>query len=49
MIPNWMEFGVLLGFAGIFGLTVLRFLEKHSLAPTGDPKALASANWRHWE
>jgi hypothetical protein len=46
---GWMEIGMLIGFAGIFGLTVSRFFGKYSIAPTGDPKALESANWRFWE
>jgi hypothetical protein len=49
MMIGWMEIGIFLGFAGIFGLTVARFFEKHAAAAAGDPKALASANWRFWE
>jgi hypothetical protein len=45
----WMEIGIWLGFAGIFGLTVSRFYGKYSILPIKDPYLLESANWRFWE
>ncbi len=49
IIPSWIEIGTLAMFAGLFGLFVSRWMSKHSLIPAGDPKALASVNWRFWE
>jgi hypothetical protein len=45
----WMEIGIWLGFAGIFGLTVSRFYSRYSVLPVKDPYMLESANWRFWE
>ncbi|OGG03520.1 MAG: hypothetical protein A3F83_09190 [Candidatus Glassbacteria bacterium RIFCSPLOWO2_12_FULL_58_11] len=38
VLVSWMEIGVFLGFAGLFGLSVLRFYKKHSLVAVNDPK-----------
>lgn len=35
---TWMEPAITLGFLGIFGLAVIRFLGKHSIVAVGDPK-----------
>jgi hypothetical protein len=44
-----MEIGMILGFAGVFGLAVSRFYEKHPIVAAGDPRAIESANWKFWE
>jgi hypothetical protein len=50
LVPiGWMEIGIWLGFAGIFGLTVSRFYAKHSIMAARDPRILESVNWRMWE
>ncbi len=46
---GWMEIGIWLGFAGLFGLSVSRFFSKHSILAWRDPRILESANWRFWE
>lgn len=46
---GWMEIGILAMFAGLFGIVVSRWMSKHSLIPVGDPRVLASVNWRFWE
>ncbi|MCI0330442.1 MAG: hypothetical protein L0196_05755 [candidate division Zixibacteria bacterium] len=43
---GWMELGTFLGFAGVFGWTVFRFLGKHSVLAHRDPHLLASVNWK---
>jgi hypothetical protein len=43
---GWMEIGITLGFLGIFGLTVCRFLAKNNLVAIGDPR-LAEAVYHH--
>jgi hypothetical protein len=43
---GWIELGTFLGFAGIFGWTLLRFLSKHSVLAHRDPNLLAGANWK---
>ena len=43
---GWIELGVFLGFAGIFGWTLFRFLGKHSILAHRDPNLLASVNWK---
>ena len=45
-LPGWIEIGIAAGFVGVFGLSLVSFFKKHSLVPTGDPRILASANWR---
>lgn len=45
-LPGWLEIGIAAGFVGLFGLAVTSFYRKHSLVPVGDPRLLASANWR---
>jgi hypothetical protein len=37
VILGWPEMGVMLGFIGLFGWTVLGFLGRHPVAPQGDP------------
>lgn len=49
MAVNWMEIGIFLGFAGIFGLSVMRFYTRHSVLAYRDPYILESVNWRFWE
>ena len=43
---GWVEIGVMLGFAGAFGLMVSRFLSRNSIVAIGDPK-LAQAVFHH--
>ncbi len=43
---GWIELGTFLGFAGIFGWTLFRFLGKHSILAHRDPNMLASVNWK---
>ncbi|HEY7855963.1 MAG TPA: hypothetical protein VIC32_05925 [Terriglobales bacterium] len=45
--PNWVELGVFLGFLGIFGLLMTRYLAKHPMVPIGDPKFLSSVAGRY--
>ncbi len=50
LVPlGWMEIGIWLGFAGLFGLAVSRFYAKYSILAWRDPRVLESANWRFWE
>lgn len=37
-MPGWIEIGVFLGFAGVFGLSLVRFYRKHSLVAFNDPR-----------
>jgi hypothetical protein len=37
-LVGWMEIGVTLGFVGVFGLIVFRFLSRHNIVAIGDPK-----------
>jgi hypothetical protein len=46
---SWMEIGIFLGFAGLFGLSVTRFYTRNPLLPYRDPYLLESVNWRFWE
>jgi hypothetical protein len=46
---SWMEIGIFLGFAGLFGLAVSRFYATYSVLAYRDPNVLHSANWRFWE
>ena len=39
---GWIEIGMTLGFAGIFGLAVIRFLSKHPIVAFRDPKMTES-------
>ena len=43
---GWIEAGTFLGFAGIFGWTLIRFFGKHSILAHRDPNLLASVNWK---
>ncbi|MGZ3697524.1 MAG: molybdopterin oxidoreductase [Bdellovibrionota bacterium] len=42
-----VEAGVLLGFAGLFGLAVSRFLSKHNIVAIGDPRLAESVFHHH--
>jgi hypothetical protein len=44
---GWIEAGVTLGFIGLFGLCVLRFLGKYSLVAVGDPRLHESVLHHH--
>ncbi|MGH9477066.1 MAG: hypothetical protein ACRD1C_12150 [Terriglobales bacterium] len=46
-VPNWVEIGVFLGFLGVFGLLVTRYLSRHPTVPVGDPKYLHSVAGRY--
>jgi hypothetical protein len=46
---GWMEIGIFLGFAGLFGLTVSRFYSRYPVLAARDPRILQSVNWRFWE
>lgn len=46
-VPNWVEIGVFLGFLGIFGLLVTRYLSRHPTVPVGDPKLINSVAGRY--
>jgi hypothetical protein len=46
---SWMEVGIFLGFAGVFGLTVTRFFARNSVLASKDPRILESVHWRYWE
>ena len=37
VIFGWTEIGITLGFVGLFGWMVLRFLSRHPVAPHRDP------------
>lgn len=41
---SWMEIGIFLGFMGIFGLVVTRFLSQYNLIPIKDPRKSESIN-----
>lgn len=43
---SWYELGVFIGFMGVFGSLVLRFLSKNSVVAIGDPK-LSTAVFHH--
>ncbi|MFZ9595571.1 MAG: molybdopterin oxidoreductase [Bdellovibrionia bacterium] len=43
---GWMEIGLTLGFLGMFGLAIARFLSRHSTVAIGDPR-LAEAVFHH--
>ncbi|MEN9722054.1 MAG: hypothetical protein RJB38_40 [Pseudomonadota bacterium] len=44
---GWVEVGTLLGFAGLFGLSIIRFLSKHTVVAVGDPKLPESVFHHH--
>jgi hypothetical protein len=44
---SWIEIGTTLGFLGIFGLFVIRFLSRHNVAAVGDPKFAESVLHHH--
>ena len=37
VVLGWTEIGLTLGFIGLFGWTLVRFLSRHPVAPVGDP------------
>jgi len=45
VIPNWVEIGIFLGFAGLFGMAVSRFFQRNSVLAYNDPRILESVNW----
>jgi len=45
VIPNWVEIGIFLGFAGLFGMAVTRFFQRNSILAHNDPRILESVNW----
>lgn len=44
---GWIEIGVTLGFVGVFGLLVARFLAKHNIVAIGDPRLVESVFHHH--
>ncbi|MBN20576.1 MAG: hypothetical protein CL678_04740 [Bdellovibrionaceae bacterium] len=44
---GWIEIGMFVGFAGVFGLTVLRFLSKNNVVAIGDPRLQESVFHHH--
>ncbi len=44
---GWIEFGVTLGFLGVFGSVVLRFLSRHNVVAIGDPRLLEAVYHHH--
>jgi hypothetical protein len=44
---SWIDLGTFLGFAGLFGLSVIRFLSKHTVVAVGDPKLPESVFHHH--
>jgi hypothetical protein len=44
---GWLEGGVLLGFVGIFGLAVARFLGRNNIVAIGDPRLAESVFHHH--
>ncbi|NDD91325.1 molybdopterin oxidoreductase [bacterium] len=44
---TWVELGSLIGFTGLFGLSVIRFLSKHTVVAVGDPKLPESVFHHH--
>ncbi len=44
---GWQEIGVTLGFLGVFGLMVSRFLAKHNIVAIGDPRLSESVFHHH--
>lgn len=46
-VVGWVEIGTTLGFIGIFGLMVMRFLSRNSVVAIGDPKLAESVFHHH--
>lgn len=44
---SWIEIGTTLGFLGVFGVVVARFLGKHSVVAIGDPRLAESVHHHH--
>jgi hypothetical protein len=44
---GWIEVGTSLGFLGVFGLIVTRFLGKHNVVAIGDPRLAESVYTHH--
>jgi hypothetical protein len=45
-VIGWIEIGTTLGFIGVFGFVVSRFLHRHNVVAIGDPR-LAEAVFHH--
>ncbi len=44
---GWIEIGTMLGFLGLFGLAVSRFMAKHNIVAIGDPRLAESVHHHH--
>ncbi len=44
---NWIDLGVTLGFTGLFGFSVSRFLGRHNVVAIGDPRLIESVTHHH--
>jgi hypothetical protein len=44
---GWVELGIPLGFLGVFGLVVIRFLSKNNIVAIGDPRLAESVFHHH--
>ena len=44
---SWIEIGTFLGFAGLFGLVITRFLGRHNIVAIGDPRLAESVFHHH--
>lgn len=44
---SWIELGTTLGFIGLFGLVIARFLARHNVVAIGDPKLAQSVHHHH--
>jgi hypothetical protein len=44
---GWIEIGTSLGFAGLFGWSIVRFLSRNSVVAIGDPKLAHSVQHHH--
>lgn len=45
VVLGWTELGITLGFIGLFGWRILAFLERHPVAPSGDPLYASSVRF----
>jgi hypothetical protein len=44
---GWIEIGIFLGFLGLFGTAVSRFMGRTSIVPIGDPRLVESVTHHH--
>jgi hypothetical protein len=44
---GWVEVGTQLGFLGLFGLVVTRFLSKNNVVAIGDPRLAEAVHHHH--